>query len=257
MKIEIVAECGINHNGNMDRAREMIHVAKEFGADVAKFQIYDPKTRLDKNHPDLKPYWDIILKTKLSEAQVLLLKNECDKVGIEFLASVVTPETVKLTEAIGMKRYKISSRSIYDTDLARAIIKTEKPVIMSYGRAEPGKVPEIVRLAGMCQRFRHLYCISKYPTPLEDVHFFTVYGKNLLSIFARPYGYNGFSDHTKGITASVAAMTLGARIIEKHFTLNKNLPGPDHLSSIEPGELKLLCRMRDEIQVFLTGKGDV
>lgn len=255
--IEIIAEIGINHNGNMSMAREMIHRAKAAGADTAKFQIYDPETLLDKNHPVLKPHWNTILKTKLSETQVLLLKNECDRVGMEFLASVFDPKMVEFTEAIGMKRYKIASRSVYDTDLAETIAKTEKPVIISYGFAEPNKEPEIVRLAGMCQRFKHLYCISKYPTPLEDVHFFTVSGKNLLSIFAQPYGYDGFSDHTRGITASVVAMTLGAKIIEKHFTLDKSLPGPDQAGSADPRDLKRLCQMRDDIQQLTEGVGIV
>lgn len=253
MKIEIIGEIGINHNGDMDLAREMIHLVKDAGADVAKFQIYDPEELLDKNHPVLKPHWDTIMRARLSEAQVLLLKNECDRVGIEFMASVFAPWAVKITESVGMKRYKIGSPSIYETELARAVAKTGKPVIISYGKAEPDKPPEIVRLAGMKPRFRHLYCVAKYPTPLGDVRFFTVFGKNLLSVFARPYGYDGFSDHTEGITAAVMAMVLGARIIEKHVTMDKKLPGPDHICSAEPSEFRQLCQMRDEIQVLHKG----
>jgi len=240
--IEVISEIGINHNGDMSRAIEMIHVSKECGADVAKFQIYDPEWLLDENDSDLRDCWDMILKTKLTRQWVELLKGECDSVGIEFFASVFRPEVVEWTEEIGMRRYKIASRSIYDKELAEAIAATGKPVIISYGMVKEGKVPAIVEILGMDERLKHLYCVAEaeYPTPFEKFRFFTSEGQ---SIFG-PLGYDGFSDHSVGIMASIVAMYFGALIIEKHFTLNKQLPGPDHTCSVTPSELKLLCKVR-------------
>jgi len=246
MTIEVIAEIGINHNGDMGLAKNMIWSAKGCGADVAKFQIYDPRRVLDQNHPDLKGHWDTILKTELTRDQVIMLKEECDKAGIEFLASVFRPEVVEWTEAIGMKRYKIASRSIYDEPLAKAIAETGKPVIISYGMWKPSQFPAIFKYKSGPKI--GLYCISKYPTPLEDIKFIDWIGP----IFSDVGCFHGFSDHTEGITASVVAMSLGAKVIEKHVTYDKTFEGPDHACSITFHELRQLCNMRDEISVILS-----
>lgn len=244
--IEIIAEIGINHNGNMGLAKNMIWSAKGNGADVAKFQIYDPVRVLDATHPLLIKHWDTILKTELTRDQVIMLKEECDKADIEFLASVFRPEVVEWTEAIGMKRYKIASRSIYDKELAETIAATGKPIIMSWGyhNTQQG-LPVFLdpRHKGSWTRTKHLYCISKYPTALSDLDFneYTFRGR-----------YDGFSDHTEGIIASIVAMSLGAKIIEKHVTYDKTLDGPDHACSITFDELWQLCRMRDQIDEILS-----
>lgn len=247
-KVEIIAEIGINHNGNIELARDMIQVAKACGADVAKFQIYDPVRLLNPEHPDLKDHWDTILATKLLCSDVATLKRECDWVGIEFMASVFRPEVVEWTESIGMQRYKIASRSIYDQELAVAIAATGKPVIASYGMTKKGKRAAIENIG--VSELRRLYCVSEYPTPLEDVEFMDHWGRNIFGIGK----YYGFSDHTSGLAAAVVAMTLGARIIEKHFTMDKNLPGPDHVCSIIPDELRTLCELRDGIGVITSDK---
>jgi len=243
-KVEIIAEIGINWQGDLELAREMIQVAKECGADVAKFQIYDPVRLLDPEHPDLKQHWDTILTTELTHFNVDTLKKECDRVGIEFMASVFRPEVVAWTEDIGMQRYKIASRSIYDYDLAEAIAATGKPVIVSYGMAKKGKKAAI-DVAGVGE-LRRLYCVSKYPAVLEDIKFMDHWGRNIFGVGK----YFGFSDHTSGIAAAVVAITLGARIVEKHFTMDKNYPGPDHVCSITPDELRTLCELRDGIGVI-------
>ena len=153
------------------------------------------------------------------------------------------------TEEIGMKRYKIASRSIYNKELAEAIAATGKPVIISYGMVEAGRVPAIVEILGMDERLKHLYCISKYPTPFSDIHFFTSEGQPIFG----PHGYDGFSDHSIGTIAPIVAMYFGATIIEKHFTLNRSSPGPDHICSITPRELQRLCEARNEIEQLLYG----
>lgn len=242
--IEVIAEIGINHNGNMAIAKNMIWGAKGNGADVAKFQIYDPVRVLDATHPLLIKHWDTILKTELTRNQVIMLKKECDKAGIEFLASVFRPEVVEWTEEIGMKRYKIASRSMYDKDLAGAIAATGKPVILSWGYYDLDRgLPALINWPEAWYRTKHLYCVSKYPTALSDLVDF-----NDLMFGGR---YDGFSDHTEGTIASVVAMSLGAKIIEKHVTCDKTLDGPDHSSSIDFNELYQLCKMRDQIDEIL------
>lgn len=239
-QVEIVAELGINHLGDMMLAAKMIRTAKDCGADVAKFQIYSPEKILDPEHPTLKPWWNVILETELDYEKVVFLKKVCDEAGIEFLASVFEPEKVAWTEAVGMQRYKIASRSVKNTELIEAIQRTGKPILASY----PYGGHEFTYYADL------LYCIPEYPVPLDKLQF---WNEDVLdwpppSIF--PYPFKGFSDHTVGITASVVAMSLGAEIIEKHFTLSRSLPGPDQVCSIEPDELRQLCRMRDDIEVI-------
>jgi len=241
--ITVIAEIGINHNGSMTRASEMIDVAQQAGADVAKFQIYVPERVLDLEDPLIEEHWDTIKAAELSFENVRYLKNLCDTLGIEFLASVFHPDRVKWTEELGMERYKIASRSIYDEALAKAVAVTGKPIIMSWGHY---KIllgyPVLINWRRAWARTKHLYCVSKYPTRFRelDFHDCTFGGR-----------YTGFSDHTIGIAASVAAMVLGATIIEKHFTLSRELPGCDQICSIEPDELRQLCEMRDAVEKIL------
>lgn len=242
--IEVIAEIGINHNGDMDLAKRMIWLSKVAGADVAKFQIYDPVRVLDPDHPALQGYWDAILKTELTKKQVVMLKKECDKHEIEFLASVFRPEVVGWTEEIGMRRYKIASRSVYDDELAKAIAATRKPVIFSCGHCVYNKAPAISLLRQYVFDFKisRLYCISKYPTLLTELY---------LSHNIFKDDFDGFSDHTIGTTASIVAMSLGAKIIEKHVTVDRKMHGPDHKCSITFQELTHLCNVRDEINEIL------
>ena len=247
--IEIICEIGINHNGNMGRAHDMIQEAKRRGADVAKFQIYVPERILDLSLPIIRENWDVIKAAELSFGNVSFLKKVCNEAGIEFMASVFHPDRVEWTERIGMKRYKIASRSMYNKELAQAIFKTRKPAIISYGYFDGHydalrSIDRDWEVLGFRPLYKTLYCVSEYPTPLNRVHLRrgTFFGSSC---------YDGFSDHTVGITASVMAMSLGATIIEKHFTLDRGLPGPDQVCSIEPDELRDLCHMRDEIEEML------
>ena len=243
-RITIIAECGINHNGSLPRARQMIAAAKECGADVAKFQVYAPKVILDPEHPLLKRWWTHILATELSYDEVAILKTQCDRHKIEFLASVFEPEKVAWLEAVDVERYKVAARSIYNEPLLRAVGATGKPVLVSLSEQYLHDVMPPFKAWGLTD-IKKLFCISKYPTPIDEVH---------LTPGLFRY-HDGFSDHTEGITASVAAMALGARIIEKHFTLDRRLPGPDQVCSIEPDELKLLCDIRDDMEAILGQRG--
>lgn len=239
-KIEIIAEIGINHNGDMGLATEMIAAAKALGADVAKFQIYDPEKLLDPN--DFTPdEWEVILASRLTRRQVLFLNQVCEREKIEFFASVFDLERILWTEEIRMKRYKIASRSVFDEDLCRAILDLNKPIIVSDGYLGPKNVGELSLLEELRVglNVKWLYCISEYPTALGDID------------FPEFKETDGFSDHTIGTSAAKVAMSLGARIIEKHFTLDKTLPGPDHICSADPEELLELCRFRDDCEEIL------
>lgn len=229
----IIAEIGQNHNGDMEVAKKLIYLAKEKGADVAKFQLYE----VDKIFtPDFEWYKEG-KEAQLTKEQAFYLANKCDEVGIEFMASVFDMERFGWTDEIGMKRYKIASRSIYDRELIDAIASTGKDMIMSLGMWEEERFP-VIKTAG---RVDYLYCVSKYPTMPEDLDFLSVDFNN----------YAGFSDHTIGVEAPLVAMARGARIIEKHFTLDKNMHGPDHALSMEPDELELLVNYAEKIENIL------
>jgi len=232
--LEIIAEIGQNHNGDMDMAIELIQQAKENGADVAKFQLYDAKTLFPK---DGNEWFDYNCKTELTRDQLKLLSIECERIGIEFMSSVFDIERIFWLEDIGVRRYKIASRSVYDIDLISAVAKTSKRIIMSLGHWRGEELPSYEVPGGV----DFLYCISKYPTPLNEVKLSIVDFKVL----------SGFSDHTLGITSCIAAFSRGARIVEKHFPLDKQLYGPDHACSMDPNELKQLSQYRDELMSCL------
>lgn len=218
----IVVEIGQNHNGNMKLAKKLIHKSKECGADIVKFQLFDANKLFS---PDFE-WYDYVNTTELSKEQVIYLKDECDKIGIEFFASVFDEERVDWLEEIGVERYKIASRSIHNKKLIDYISKTNKDMIVSLGMWNEVEFPKI----NTTGKVSFLYCISKYPTMIEDL--------NLDSVDFTMY--DGFSDHTIGLESSKKAIRLGAKIIEKHFTLDKDIYGPDHKGSMIPIEMREL-----------------
>jgi sialic acid synthase SpsE len=240
-KIEIIAEIGINHQGDMELAKELIHKAKKAGADVAKFQLRDQRNR---EGIDEHPWKEVVLETHLTKRQLYFLKAECDRANIEFMCSVFDVERVSWYEEVGGKRYKIASGNIHDKELADAIIKTGKNVIASYGMVDDSKNIWIQEMD--MKKYKSMYCVSKYPASFNDISFKDGIGENIFEM-----EYDGYSDHTVGITACIMAMSLGARIIEKHFTLDHVMEGPDHLLSAEPEELRQLCLHRDAIERIL------
>ncbi len=229
----IIAEIGQNHNGDMNIAKKLILSAKEKGADIAKFQLYDVDRIFT---PDFEWYKEG-KDAQLNKEQVFHLADECNKVGIEFMASVFDLERVGWTEEIGMSRYKIASRSIYDRELIDAIASTGKDMIVALGMWEEDGFP-VIETSG---KVDFLYCVAKYPTMPEDLNFLKIdFNK-----------YSGFSDHTIGVESSIVAMSRGAKIIEKHFTLDKTMHGPDHSGSMEPNELGQLAGYAKKIEKIL------
>lgn len=232
--MEIIAEIGQNHDGDLDRALEMIRICAEAGADTAKFQVYDARALFPREG---NPWFEYNCATELSRDAVLRLADACRKAGIEFMASVFDEERVAWLEEAGVRRYKIASRSIRDEALFAAIAATGKPVIASLGWWAEPEFPAIAAPGGV----GFLHCVSKYPTPLEDVRLADI-------DFTR---YAGFSDHTIGLTAPMAALARGAGIVEKHVTLDKLAHGPDHACSMEPEDLRCLCTYRNELEKCL------
>tara|TARA_B100000767_G_scaffold268136_1_gene287915 strand:+ start:9590 stop:10282 length:693 start_codon:yes stop_codon:yes gene_type:complete len=224
--MEIIAEIGQNHNGSITLAKELIYAAKENGADVAKFQIFNAKKLFQKKG---NKWYKNNLQAELSEDQIYELSDECKKLKIEFMASIFQTEFIKITEEIKMKRYKIASRSVTDTKLINKIIKTNKPIILSLGMWDKDYFPFT-----KIKKMKYLFCVSKYPAPKSSINF-------TKSFFNK---YDGFSDHTIGIQKAKESIKLGAKILEKHFTIDKKLDGPDHKLSILPKELKILHEYR-------------
>jgi sialic acid synthase SpsE len=232
--LEIIAEIGQNHNGDMALAKQLIAAAKAGGAAVAKFQVYDARALFPREGNE---WFDYNCRTELSRSDVEMLAQECARVGIEFMASVFDVERVSWLEGVGVRRYKIASRSISDRALIAACAATRRPLLVSLGMWQGRDFPALSAPGGA----DFLYCISKYPTPLSDLKLGQV-------DFAR---YAGFSDHTIGVEAAMAALARGARIIEKHFTLDKSMYGPDHAGSMTPSELATLCGFRDRLREAL------
>ncbi len=232
--MEIIAELGQNHNGDMNLAIRMIHSAKDSGADAVKFQLYDARKLFPKKN---NPWFKYNCQTELSKGQVYKLAEECKKSGIEFLASVFDLERIEWLKEIGVKRYKIASRSIYDQELIEQLCRTGKPLLVSLGIWQGKKFPKLKTSAPV----DFLYCISKYPALLSEM--------KLADIDFNVY--SGLSDHTLGISAAICALARGARIVEKHFTLDKGMYGPDHSASMIPEELKALHSFRQDLKELI------
>lgn len=222
----IIAEIGINHNGNIHLAHELIRQAKICGADIAKFQFYDPDKIFGPNgsYPDKKNY-EFALTVQFSFKEAQILKKWCEEENIEFMASVFDLERFEWMENLKVKRHKIASRAVENKQLCKKILGTGKETFISLGFWKAKDVPYHAKNA------RYLYCIPKYPCPIEEVK---------MPFSFKHSAYSGFSDHCVGIEASLTAAARGAAVIEKHFTLNKGLPGPDHICSMTPDELKAL-----------------
>ena len=234
LKKEVIAEIGQNHNGDMVLAKELIYAAKEAGANVAKFQLYDAKKLFERKNND---WYEYNCKTELSYVQVQELAEICEKVEIEFMASVFDCIRIGWLEEVGVKRYKLASRSIQEKSLIKEIANKGKPILVSLGMWDKKEFPQIKAE----NRVDFLYCVSKYPTELTDL--------KLLEVdFAK---YAGFSDHTIGVEAAMIALSRGARILEKHFTLDKKMYGPDHLGSMTPSELSEITRFCDALEAAL------
>ena len=224
----IIAEIGINHNGSVHLAHELIRQAKFAGADIAKFQFYDPYKIFgpDGSHPNAEALAQA-LTVQFGFDQARQLQAWCRDEGIEFMASVFDIERFEWMQALGVQRHKIASRAVQNSDLCTRILGTGLETFVSLGFWEGAGQPYPHPNA------RYLYCVPEYPCPLDRIALPRAFAESV---------YAGFSDHTIGIEASLVAVGRGAGIVEKHFTLNKGLVGPDHICSATPDELADLVR---------------
>ena len=247
MKTLIIAEAGVNHNGDMELAKQLIGHAAAAGADLVKFQTFHaskivsasaPKAEYQKETTGAdESQLSMISKLQLSIADHEMLIRECKRHGIGFFSTAFDSESFDLLSTLGcVKLVKIPSGEITNLPLLRHMTRLGCPVLLSTGMATLGEIEaaiNVIECSGTPRaKITVLHCTTEYPTPMEDVNLMAMV--NLKHTFGVKVGY---SDHTRGIEVPIAAVALGATVVEKHFTINRSLPGPDHKASLEPGEL--------------------
>jgi len=262
-KVFIIAEAGVNHNGSVKMAKELVNVAKEAGADAVKFQTskadrvisrFAPKAEYQKKTTGgLESQLEMAKKLVLDEEAHRKLINDCKKKGIMFLSSPFDLESIDLLDDLGLKVFKIPSGEITNLPYLRKLGSLRKKIIMSTGMANLEEIKVALDTLTVCgtpkKDISILHCNTEYPTPFEDV--------NLLAMLTIRDTFKvsvGYSDHTLGIEVPIAAAALGASIIEKHFTLDRSMKGPDHKASLEPHELKAMIKAIRNIENALGSK---
>jgi N,N'-diacetyllegionaminate synthase len=244
----VIAEIGVNHNGDVKLAEEMVLAAAKCGADAVKFQTFTARHATSSkarkaayqvaNTGDAgESYRDMLVRLELSKEDHLAIKHAAERAGVVFFSKPADPESADLLESIGVELYKIGSSDVTNLPLIRHVAGKHKPIILSTGMATMGEVAvaleAIERVSS--QEVSLLHCTSEYPCPFSDVNLRAM--ATLEAAFGRTVGY---SDHTLGIEIAVAAVAMGARILEKHFTLDRRQPGPDHKASLEPDEFRAM-----------------
>jgi len=257
-RIFIIAEAGVNHNGSFLLAKKMIDAAKSAGADAVKFQTFKaqdlaiPVARKafyqKKNTKGCSSQRDMLKSLELGDSDFGMLASYAKKKKIMFLSSVFDTNGVDLLDDIGVPIYKIPSGEITNLPLISYIAGKGKPVILSTGMSDLKEIKSAVALLKTkgIKDIILLHCVSEYPLRLEDVNLRSM--QTLLSKFKLPVG---FSDHTCGIAAALAAAAMGASVIEKHFTLDRRMRGPDHKASLEPDELRDMISLIRQIEKTL------
>lgn len=248
-KIFIIAEAGVNHNGSLELAKQLIDVAAAAGADAVKFQTFVAEEVVSINAPKAEyqkettgaaeSQFDMIKKLELSNEDHQELMDYAEIKDIIFLSTPFDEKSVDLLVELGVPLIKVSSGEITNHPFLKYIAKKGLPIILSTGMSTLEEVAEavsVIRETG-CENLTLLHCTSNYPARVEDSNLRAM--KTMADAFNVPVGY---SDHTLGIVVPIAAAALGANVIEKHFTIDKNLPGPDHKASLEPCELKYMVR---------------
>jgi N-acetylneuraminate synthase/N,N'-diacetyllegionaminate synthase len=240
----VIAEAGVNHNGDLEMAKRLIDVAIKAGADAVKFQTFKAETLVTATAPkaEYQTQTTPVDESQLEMLRKLELSNEdhdelsayCRRNGILFLSTPFDEDSADLLDALSVPVFKISSGDLTNTPLLEHVAKKRKPVILSTGMADLAEVRDAVETlnAAGCDEVVLLHCVSDYPADPADVNLRAI--QTLRKTFNLPVG---FSDHTQGLEVALAAAALGASVIEKHFTLDRNLPGPDHRASLEPDEL--------------------
>lgn len=256
----IIAEAGVNHNGDLALAKQLIDMAAEAGADIVKFQTFNAD-RLVTRAAKKADYQNQVTDSKESQYEMLHrlelsagahkeLIAHCVARNIGFFSTGFDIESVDLLVSLGQDHFKIPSGEITNLPYLRHIGRLGKAVILSTGMATLGEIGaaiDVLEQAGTPRaNLTVLHCTTEYPTPMNEVNL-----RAMQSIHAAFGVAVGYSDHTSGIEVAIAAVALGASVIEKHFTLDRNLPGPDHKASLEPGELKAMVVAIRNIEIAL------
>jgi len=261
----IIAEAGVNHNGSMNLAKQLIEKAAEAGADIVKFQTFkayrlvsQSAKRAEYQKANFQSEDDfqftMLKKLELDKAMHLELMAHCKHCGITFLSTGYDEESIDMLYRFNVPFYKIPSGEITNKPYLQHIAKKRKPVVLSTGMSNIDEIRDALDVltdGGIeLSEIAVLHCNTEYPTPMEDVNLFAI--QHIRDTFGVKVGY---SDHTKGIEVPIAAVALGAEIIEKHFTLDRNMEGPDHKASLEPEELKAMVKAIRNIEKAISGTG--
>jgi len=264
LSVFIIAEAGVNHNGELKLAKKLIDVAKMAGADAVKFQTFKAETLASenaqkadyqkKNTSSSETQYDMLKKLELSHDMHIELIKYCKEKNILFLSSPFDCDSIDDLESINMPIFKIPSGEITHVPYLRKIGALNKPTILSTGMCTIDDIEfgmNILLNAGLDKtNLSLLHCTTEYPCPFEDVNLNAI--KTMRDHFELPVGY---SDHTQGIEIALAAVAMGASIIEKHFTIDKSMPGPDHKASLDPDELRALVKGVRNIELAM-GNGE-
>ena len=266
MSTFIIAEAGVNHNGSEQRALEMIEAACDCGADAVKFQTFSAdklvlkgteKAEYQKRATGSDDQHSMLSQLEMSESMHQRIVEHCKEIGIEFMSTPFDEGAADLLVSLGLSRIKVSSAEITNYPFLEYLAVFDLPIILSTGMATLDEVSEAVNIIKQVrdkkgfvkpleQILSVLHCTSNYPTELKDINLRAML--TMREVLGVPVGY---SDHTAGIQVAVAAVAMGASIIEKHFTLDRSLPGPDHKASLEVTELKNMIEQIREVEVAL------
>lgn len=261
-KTIIIAEAGINHNGDLNLAVELIKVAATAGADYVKFQTFITELNISKNAPKAnyqlnstgktESQFEMVKKLELSFDDFRFLKSKCDELKIGFLSTAFDLPSIDFIDSLNPDYFKIPSGELLNKPYIKQIASKQRKIILSTGMAKLKEIKwavELLEKEGIKKEdISILHCNTEYPTPMKDVNLLA------MSTIRKSLKTNiGYSDHTLGIEIPIAAVALGARIIEKHFTLNRNMSGPDHLASLEPSELKQMIQSIRNIELAISG----
>lgn len=256
----IIAEAGVNHNGSLTIAKKLVDIAAEAGADIVKFQTFKADQMISKKAPKAnyqvrntgktESQLDMIKKLELDLSMHKELMKHCAKKKIQFLSTPFDLKSIDLLCSLGIGLFKIPSGEITNLPYLTKIGKLKKKVILSTGMATMGEIENALNVLTGCgtklENIALLHCNTEYPTPMQDVNLLAM--KTIKTTFKVAVGY---SDHTLGIEVPIAAVALGASIIEKHITLDKKMEGPDHVASLDPQELKDMVKAIRNIELAL------
>lgn len=254
----IIAEAGVNHNGSLDLALQLIDAAKASGADAVKFQTFQAvrlatRSAQKANYQERKAegsesQFEMLQRLELDASAHRRLIAHCREIGIEFLSSPFDAESADLLDTLELPLFKIPSGEITNLPFLQHLARKRRPIILSTGMSTLEEVEEAVEVlrAQGCPQITLLHCVTEYPAPYAEINLRAM--QTLKTAFNLPVGY---SDHTLGVEVAIAAVALGAEVIEKHFTIDRSLPGPDHSASLEPIELKQMVSAIRNVELAL------